>query len=319
MRISALIATHNRAHIVGEAIDSILAQSRPADEIVVVDDGSADETPSRLAAYGDSIRVVRQENAGIAAARNAGLRHASGDWITFLDDDDIWYPQRLEILERDLSGSAPDIHVHLANMRYVGEGYAYDEMEMYGLEAPTGTASRMEDIFSYSARGFSLLSLACTRALALEIGGFDERLHSHEDKLFTGLLGHRRPWLVTRDIVSEGRRVAGDSGSVTEVSAADAMRRTQCMLTVNDHFLALDLSGQHRRQLLGSRHHILLLQARALLNQGEGASARHKLLKAARCHPSAAKGWAKVLPPLLLGRIGFNLSFARSQSRSFRR
>jgi glycosyltransferase involved in cell wall biosynthesis len=310
MRVSALIATHNRHHVVGEAIDSVLAQTRPAEEIVVVDDGSTDETPRRLAAYGERIRVVRQQNVGIAAARNAALRHATGDWIAFLDDDDIWYPQRLEVLERDLRGAAPEIRVHLANLRYVGPGYEFEQMAMYGLEAPRGRARRVDDIFILAAKGFQLNSLACSRTLALEIG-FDERLPTHEDKLFTGLLGNGRPWLVTGDVVSDVRRLAG--ASLTERSAADSVRRAQCMLSVNDRLLDLELSDRHRRALLGSRHYILLVQARAMMKRGEAAGARRSLLQAARCHPSPAKGWAKVLPPLLLGQRGFRLALARQR------
>jgi glycosyltransferase involved in cell wall biosynthesis len=309
MRFSVLIATHNRAHLVGEAIDSVLAQSRPADEIVVVDDGSTDGTRDRLAAYGERIRAVHQANTGIAGARNSCLGHATGDWITFLDDDDMWYPNRLEILERDVRGAAPDIEVHLANLRYVGRDYVYDEMEIYGLDAPRGRARRVDDIFEHAARGLQLNSLACRRALALEIG-FDENLHTHEDTLFCGLLGHGRPWLVTADLVSDVRRLQPDGTSLTEVSASNRERRLRVMLRVYDRLLALDVTGAKRRWLLSYRHFLLVKLARALTTEGRRGEARAALLEAARCHPSAAKGWARCLPPLLFGKPGFDLVLA---------
>jgi len=307
MRVSVILPTCNRAHLVGEAIESVLAQTRPADEILVVDDGSIDATPERLAAFGDRVVAIRRENAGAAAARNAGLRAATGDWVTFLDDDDVWAPERLAVLERDLEDAAPDVEAHVANIRYVGEGYVYDQMEMLGIDAPTGRARRVEDIFAPAARGFQLNGLACTRRIALEIGGFEEHLRTHEDKLFTGLLGHRRPWLVTGDTVSEVRRVAGDANALTTVSAADAERRYRGMLHVNDRFLALDLAPAHRRRTLGSRNFVLLRLAKALADEGDRAGARRTLVEAAGCHPSPLKGWVKSLAPLLAGRAGFRL------------
>ncbi|HJO33360.1 MAG TPA: glycosyltransferase family 2 protein [Anaerolineales bacterium] len=95
-RVSVVIATHNRAGLVGQAIKSALGQSvRPA-EIIVVDDGSSDATPQMLSEYGNDIRIIHQPNRGRSAARNAGVEHAQGDIITFLDSDDVWLPEKLE-------------------------------------------------------------------------------------------------------------------------------------------------------------------------------------------------------------------------------
>lgn len=316
MRISVIVATWNRSHVLGEAIGSILAQTRPADEIVVVDDGSTDDTQARLAALaaeplGDRIVALRQDNAGVAAARNAGLARASGDWIAFLDDDDVWDPGRLAILERDLAADGDGIEVHVANIRYVGEGYAYDQMAMLGVVAPEGRSRRVADVFVPASRGFQLNGLACTRRLARAIGGFEESLQTHEDKLFTGLLGLGRPWLVTGDTVSEVRRLEGDTAALTAVSSRNAVRRWRGMLHVNDRFLELAHAPAHRRHLLGSRNFMLLGLAEALAAEGDRAGARSALLEAARCHPSPARGWVKSLPPLLLGRAGFRLARAR--------
>jgi glycosyltransferase involved in cell wall biosynthesis len=90
MKISAIVPLYNtRAYIV-EAIDSILAQTRPADEIIVVDDGSTDGGPDLLAGYGARVCVIRQANAGGATALNRGIAQATGDTIAFLDADDLW-------------------------------------------------------------------------------------------------------------------------------------------------------------------------------------------------------------------------------------
>lgn len=94
-RISVIIAVHNGAKTIGRAVASVFAQSYPAYELIVVDDGSTDETPEVLSAYADRIRYIRQPNSGVSAARNAGAAAAQGDWLAFLDADDWYYPERL--------------------------------------------------------------------------------------------------------------------------------------------------------------------------------------------------------------------------------
>ena len=96
-RISVVIATHNLARYVPEAVDSALAQTHAEREIIVVDDGSTDDTAERLEPYGARIRYIKQDHGGLAAARNHGLRLATGDYIALLDADDIWKPEKLAI------------------------------------------------------------------------------------------------------------------------------------------------------------------------------------------------------------------------------
>jgi len=94
-RVSVIIPTYNRAWCLREAVDSVLAQEFKDFELMVVDDGSTDETPPLLQEYGDSIRVLHQRNRGVSAARNAGISVARGDLIAFLDSDDIWLQGKL--------------------------------------------------------------------------------------------------------------------------------------------------------------------------------------------------------------------------------
>jgi glycosyltransferase involved in cell wall biosynthesis len=105
VNVTAAITTYNRASFLPGALESVFAQTRAPDEVLVVDDGSTDETPAVLAGYGDRIRVVRQENGGRSAARNAAVREARGRFLSFLDSDDRWLPQKLErqvpVLEAD--------------------------------------------------------------------------------------------------------------------------------------------------------------------------------------------------------------------------
>jgi len=93
--VSVVIPAYNRAGMLREAVDSVLAQEFRDFELIVVDDGSTDETPRLLDAYGRQIAVVRQPNRGVSAARNAGVAAASGRLIAFLDSDDLWLPAKL--------------------------------------------------------------------------------------------------------------------------------------------------------------------------------------------------------------------------------
>ena len=92
---SVIIAAYNGARTIGRAIESVLDQTWPAHELVVVDDGSTDDTGRIVGRYVPQIRYLRQPNAGVSTARNAGARAASGDWLAFLDADDWYYRDRL--------------------------------------------------------------------------------------------------------------------------------------------------------------------------------------------------------------------------------
>jgi glycosyltransferase involved in cell wall biosynthesis len=106
--VSVVIPAYNAAWCVGKAIDSVLAQDFRDFELIVVNDGSTDDTPSVLAGYGDVIRVVHQSNGGMSSARNAGIRVARGELIAFLDSDDWWLPGKLGH-QVELMQARPDI------------------------------------------------------------------------------------------------------------------------------------------------------------------------------------------------------------------
>ena len=94
-RVSCIVPVYNGEAYVGETLASILAQTQPPLEVIVVDDGSTDGTPERTRSFGTAVRCVRQENAGPAAARNRGVAEARGDLLAFLDADDLWHPEKL--------------------------------------------------------------------------------------------------------------------------------------------------------------------------------------------------------------------------------
>ncbi len=95
--VSVIIPTFNRFAMLCEAIDSVLAQTFTDFELIVVDDGSSDETESVRKQYGTAIQYFFQENQGVSAARNRGVREAGGEFISFLDSDDLWLPRKLAV------------------------------------------------------------------------------------------------------------------------------------------------------------------------------------------------------------------------------
>lgn len=105
--ISVIIPCYNVGPLLDEALDSVLSQNVPPTEIIVVDDGSTDDSAERARRRGAPVRCVQQPNGGIAAARNLGIAQATGNLIAFLDADDLWPAQslewRLEVFERDPS------------------------------------------------------------------------------------------------------------------------------------------------------------------------------------------------------------------------
>lgn len=129
--VSAAIITHNRAQYLDDAIASVLAQSCRDLELIVVDDGSTDETPAVVAPYLDRIRYVRQDHAGKAAARNHAVSLARGAFFAFCDSDDAWYPDRIA---RQLAAFRRNPHVGMVH----GHVSVIDE---HGRHIPDRTAS----------------------------------------------------------------------------------------------------------------------------------------------------------------------------------
>ena len=105
MEISLIIPTYNRCSLLKRALNSVFEQSRKPDEVIVVDDGSTDNTAEMLIDEFPQVSIIRQSNKGVSAARNAGIQQAQGDWITLLDSDDTWQAEKLATQLRALQQS----------------------------------------------------------------------------------------------------------------------------------------------------------------------------------------------------------------------
>ncbi len=174
--VSVVIPSYNYGRFVTEAVDSVLAQTYPAVEVIVVDDGSTDDTRERLRPYQGRIRYLFQENAGLSAARNTGIRAASGPVVGLLDADDVWHPRKLEVQMRYLA-SHPDVGL-LASAHITGP-LAWDGAIDLDQE-PKVERIRLEDLVVRTS--FSPSSVLLRQECLQSVGLFDTALRSVEDR-----------------------------------------------------------------------------------------------------------------------------------------
>jgi glycosyltransferase involved in cell wall biosynthesis len=117
--VSVIIPTYNREKYVVRAIDSVLSQAFKDYEIIVVNDGSTDKTKENLKRYGNQIKYIYQDNTGVSAARNTGIKYSSGKWLAFLDSDDEWNPEYLS-KQIEKTGEIPGICMQTTNCLFIG-------------------------------------------------------------------------------------------------------------------------------------------------------------------------------------------------------
>ena len=172
--VSVVIPTYNRAWVIKEAVDSVLAQDYKDFELIIVDDGSTDNTSDVLASYGEDVRVLFQENKGVSAARNRGVAEASGQLVAFLDSDDLWLPKKLS-MQVEFFNKTPDALICQTEEVWIRNGIRVNPKKRH--KKPSGM------IFEPS------LALCLVSPSAVMIrrdvldreGGFDETLPACED------------------------------------------------------------------------------------------------------------------------------------------
>jgi glycosyltransferase involved in cell wall biosynthesis len=170
--LSVIIPTYNRAELLLRALDSVFAQTRAPDEVIVVDDGSTDDTVSRISQL--PVTLICQENRGVSAARNAGIARASGEWIALLDSDDEWLPEKLEQQLAHIANH-PDTRVCHTNEQWLRKGKPLKQLakhQKYG----GWIFARCLDICLMSPS-----SILIHREVFEAVGDFDETLPACED------------------------------------------------------------------------------------------------------------------------------------------
>ena len=177
--ISVIIPNYNYGRFIGEAIQSVLAQTYPPLEIIVVDDGSTDDSVKIVESFGEKVKLIKQKNGGVGKARNTGAKNSTGNFIAFLDADDIWLPTKIE---RQIQMFQADSEIGLvtaATREFNSDG----DILIEHLDGKGGWCA--EDLLLFSQRvvnGPGSTSLI-RREVIEQVGGFDENkeMHPSED------------------------------------------------------------------------------------------------------------------------------------------
>jgi len=177
-RISVIIPAYNYGRFIAEAIESALGQTVVPGEIVVVDDGSADDTGAVVQGFGDRVRYVRQENRGVSEARNRGVAETTGELVAFLDADDTWEPTKLE---KQVERFAADAEVGLVHCGMREFDSVTDETLGFRVEGGDGQVAEELLVWERPVVNVSGSAVMVSRKAFEEAGGFDPRLKCGED------------------------------------------------------------------------------------------------------------------------------------------
>jgi glycosyltransferase involved in cell wall biosynthesis len=235
--VSAIIPTYNRAHIICEAVESALAQTYPHMEVIVVDDGSKDDTLTRLKQFEGRIRVVGQVNKGPAAARNLGIAVARGELIAFLDSDDIWLPEKTERQVALIKRAGNSVPCCLSNilMKWKSGDRTSFEIALLKPSLEEGLWLNVDEVLATRPVLFNQ-GIIIRREVLDKIGGFDESIRYLEDVEFPQRLSLEGPWAFIETPLVIWRESM--TNSVYKNSLHDRLCTSECMVTVLEIQLA---------------------------------------------------------------------------------
>ena len=239
-KVSIIIATYNRAHLLPATIESVLQQRFQDFELIVVDDGSMDGTEQALQPYRDRLVYFRQDNRGPSAARNAGVRIARAPWIAIQDSDDLCAPNYLDSLYR-FASTHQDCGMVFANGAYLGGNQHNRETIIPSAKSSRLAAQgvRLEDLFEKSIVRLqaSLISKTCYDA----VGGHDEGLRISMDLDLALRILMRYPVAYLDDVVFYYRKHEENISRNEEARLTENIQVIEKLL--REHPAALEMLG----------------------------------------------------------------------------
>lgn len=279
-RVSVIMPTYNAGVRIGAAISGVLTQTHPDVELIVIDDGSTDDTVEIARGFGDRLTVLQQPNAGPNAARNAGLRVAQGEYIALCDSDDYLLPNYVAEALAVLEGAPPRTWVTCSSQALTEHG-----LREYGY-SPFGTVARDGQREAILQVNFVSIFSVFPRSMADEVGSFSEDLHRCED------------WEYWARAIFSGWRVAfqPEQASLYRQQGESQSSDPTAMMDAEDEMfeaLAERFAGSFtdaERQLLAARAERgsaqrQRLRARQAWSSGEFRSGAQQLRGAARDFP----------------------------------
>ena len=182
--VSVIIPTYNRANLICRAIESVINQTYKNLEIIVVDDGSTDNTKARIQPYIENIRYYYQENRGASAAQNKGIELATGDWISILASDDIWLPEKIELQLEALNIFGKEFGACFTDCRFLGSNLFDDTAFKRARLTSKLYFDKLNNPFDYILGhhlAFFVQSMLVKRCLVTGANGFNPKLIVLED------------------------------------------------------------------------------------------------------------------------------------------
>ncbi len=302
--VSVVIAAYNAERWIGETIRSVLTQDYPVAEVIVVDDGSTDATRDVVTAFGSPVRYVYQENAGSAAARNAGIRLAQGTYIAFLDADDLWLPGKL-------SAQVACLQAHPeCNWCYTDAWLTDETAQKRRVRLSRLVSMRAGQVLQPLLLGnFVPFSSALVRREVLTaVGGFREgpdRRISEDWDLWLRVAAHHPICYVAQPLVL----IRDHPDRKTGTAALEELVRARVRIVEEAVARHPALKPLRRKALAG----IYEGAARKALAQHRHAAARYFLGRALRLHPWALRRWGYWMAGWLPGSVRRLLGWLRAQ------
>lgn len=322
--VSVIIPTFNRLAHLRSAIESVLDQSHPVSEIIVVDDGSSDGTEQWCTPL-PYLRYIKQENKGVASARNTGMRAASGEWMAFLDSDDVWEPEKIKV---QLSAIADSVNSawSITGCSVVNSGGAIQARDGWNsvfstshppIELLTRTLTPGEvkhrgkkyqyftgDLFATLFSGNIGLpsSLLLHRSVPAKVGYFNESLRLAEETEYVHRIASEFPVAVVTDPLVQYR--VAQQGSLTDSSNSERLIQNALSSLDNAIQLRNSVSIEERAAYEGGRYFLAMRLAYTQLSMLRTGAVRKTLrtnvLKYRLTVPAVALYTAAFLPSYLL-------------------
>lgn len=247
--VSVVIPTYKRAGLVGRAIESVQRQTALPKEIIVVNDGSPDNTRDVLARYGDAIVAINQANTGLSGARNTGVRAATSEWVAFLDDDDEYASDRLEIALQGVS-AFPESSVHLSNIALISsDGSQEDIFTLRGYPHPQN--ERLERPLARGLRGGAFAQgIMVKKSLIEKVGLFRKTFYEDMD-LFVRLV-RDGIWIVDGRPSIRLIRQPGDDLNLSGLWRSKPIENYQALVRIHREASLLPYLTDRERRLVWS-------------------------------------------------------------------
>jgi glycosyltransferase involved in cell wall biosynthesis len=300
--VSVVIPTFNSATYLGEALDSVLAQTYQPLEVILVDDGSEDETPQVATAYPGRVTYVRKQRGGPASARNVGVRVAAGEWIAFQDADDIWMPDLLEKLAKSAAETGADLVCCDYRALIDGSPVGTTNMEHKGLDtrldvlAPNGVLLDAFGLLLEVGNFVATPGVLVKKEALLQIGLFDEAIYCGEDLDLWFRLSQRWRFAVVAEVLVLRRLHARNMTRDTWVWKAGLLKVYEKL----ERYAPTLATGTRWRKLLRKGKGALLREQGArYLELGDLLLARKSWAKSFRttCSPRLAAYWSATFLP----------------------